>query len=116
MNVQSKPEKFSVTCGAIQGSRRVYLNGERTAGLSVPMREIALHETANEPPVLVYDTSGPYSDPAVKVDIEAGLAPLRADWIAARGDVEAYDGRLVRPEDNGGAEGEGLNGTPYSEW
>ncbi len=108
MNVQSKPEKFSVTCGAIQGSRRVYLNGERTAGLSVPMREIALHETANEPPVLVYDTSGPYSDPAVKVDIEAGLAPLRADWIAARGDVEAYDGRLVRPEDNGGAEGEGL--------
>ncbi len=108
MNVHSKPKKFSVTTGALPGSKRVYVKGELTEGLRVPMREIALHESANEAPVLVYDTSGPYSDPEVKVNIEEGLAPLRTDWIRGRGDVEEYEGRHVRPEDNGGAEGEAL--------
>jgi phosphomethylpyrimidine synthase len=65
------------------------------------MREIALDPSANEPPLRVYDTSGPYTDPAASIDIMAGLPRLRHDWITARGDVEAYDARQIKPEDNG---------------
>jgi phosphomethylpyrimidine synthase len=72
------------------------------------MREISVHPTAGEPPVTVYDPSGPYTDPTVETSIEKGLARLRHEWITARGDVESYDGRDVRPEDNGLAVGERL--------
>jgi phosphomethylpyrimidine synthase len=65
------------------------------------MREISLHPSANEPPVQVYDTSGPYSDPEHEVDIERGLPRIREAWAEARGDVEVYEGRRVKPEDNG---------------
>ena len=58
--------------------------------LRVPMREIA--QSADNPPILVYDTSGPYTDPAAKIDIRAGLAPLRAPWITARDDNDVLDG------------------------
>jgi phosphomethylpyrimidine synthase len=51
--------------------------------------------------VRVYDTSGPYTDPNATIDIAAGLAPLRREWILARGDVEDYEGRAIKPEDNG---------------
>ena len=56
----------------------------------------------------VYDTSGPYSDPSVTIDVEKGLARDRRDWILERGGVEEYEGRDVRPEDNGGASGKHL--------
>ncbi|WP_245418795.1 hypothetical protein [Mesorhizobium sp. WSM3864] len=59
------------------------------------MREISLHPTAGEPPVAVYDPSGPYTDPAVETCIEMGPARPCQEWIMARGDVEAYDGRVV---------------------
>ena len=101
MNVITKPPKISVTTGPLPGSRKIYVNGERYGDIRVPMREIDLHETAHEPPLRVYDPSGPYTDPAVAIDIGAGLAPLRAPWIQARGDVEEYAGRGLRPEDNG---------------
>ena len=101
MNVITKPPKISVTTGPLPGSRKIYVNGERYGDIRVPMREIDLHETAHEPPLRVYDPSGPYTDPAVAIDIDAGLAPLRAPWIQARGDVEEYAGRGLRPEDNG---------------
>ena len=71
------------------------------------MREISLSPTAGRlgleenPPVRVYDTSGPYTDPAATIDIQAGLLPLRREWQLARGDVEEYAPRDVRPEDNG---------------
>jgi phosphomethylpyrimidine synthase len=65
------------------------------------LREIALEPSAGEPPVRVYDTSGPYSDPAATIDIATGLQPLRTPWIEARGDVERYEGREVKPQDNG---------------
>jgi phosphomethylpyrimidine synthase len=65
------------------------------------MRQIALHPTEGEPPVVIYDASGPYTDPTAQIDIGAGLLPLRAEWIAARGDTEAYIGRLVQDADNG---------------
>jgi phosphomethylpyrimidine synthase len=69
----------------LPNSRKVYL-GE----LRVPMREIT--QTGGNPPILVYDTSGPYTDPAAKIDIRGGLPPLRHKWIEARGDTEALDG------------------------
>ena len=66
----------------------------------VAMREITLHDK-EQPKFVVYDTSGPYTDELVKIDINKGLAKKRAEWIAARGDVENYQGREVQPEDNG---------------
>ncbi len=65
------------------------------------MREIDLEPGSKEKPIRAYDPSGPYTDPAVAIDIRAGLAPMREKWILARGDVERYVGRDVRPEDNG---------------
>ena len=74
----------------------------------MPHREIDLHPSANEPPVAVYDTSGPYTDPSVTIDVEKGLARDRRDWVLERGGVEEYEGRHVKPEDNGGANGKYL--------
>jgi len=77
----------------IPGSRKIFVDGSQP-GVRVPMREIALSRTPtlfggeDNPPVTVYDTSGPYTDPDVRIDLAAGLAPLRAGWIEARGDSE----------------------------
>ncbi|MCP8900637.1 phosphomethylpyrimidine synthase ThiC [Gilvimarinus xylanilyticus] len=78
-------------------SEKIYVAGSRT-DLRVPMREISLAETPTDfggesnPPVRVYDTSGPYTDPATPVDVRQGLAELRAAWIAERDDTEALEG------------------------
>src|SRR5262249_38434688 len=72
-----------------------------------PFREIALEPTAREEPYRAYDTSGPYTDPAVTIDLEAGLPPLRAEWIARRG-FERIAPRAVKDVDNGGASGDRL--------
>jgi len=78
----------------IPGSRKIHVEGSQP-GVRVPMREIELTRTPtlfggeDNPPVTVYDTSGPYSDPDASIDLAAGLPPLRAQWIAARGDSEA---------------------------
>jgi phosphomethylpyrimidine synthase len=85
----------------LPASRKVYLKGSLHHDLAVPMREIELHPSAGEAPVRVYDSSGPYTDPAVSIDIEQGLARLRNPWIAARADTEAYPGRHVQLLDNG---------------
>jgi phosphomethylpyrimidine synthase len=79
------------------GSSKVYVQGSRT-DLLVPMREIVLTDTLTEgghepnAPVRVYDTSGVYSDPAVRIDLRAGLPAIRAGWIAERGDTEVLSG------------------------
>src|SRR5262249_17744859 len=88
----------SVTTGSLPGSRKVYVEAQN--GVTVPFREIALHESSGEPPFRVYDTSGPYSNEDAKIDVYAGLPRIRAPWVKARG-VEQYDGRVVKPEDNG---------------
>ncbi|MEJ7926772.1 phosphomethylpyrimidine synthase ThiC [Sphingobium sp. AN641] len=88
--------EMRVTTGPIRGSKKVHVGPLRVA-----MREIHLEPSSGEPPVRVYDTSGPYSDPDVRIDIMAGLPQLRRDWIMARGDVESYDARELKPEDNG---------------
>ena len=88
--------EIGVTTGPIRGSKKVHVGP-----LNVAMREIHLDPASGEPPVRVYDTSGPYTDPNARIDIMAGLPQLRRQWIDARGDTEAYDGRAIRPEDNG---------------
>jgi phosphomethylpyrimidine synthase len=73
--------------------------------LRVPFREVAVHPSAGEPPVTIYDPSGPYTDPNATIDINKGLARPRDAWVIARGDVEACEPRAVKPEDNGHARG-----------
>ena len=81
----------------IPGSRKIHVQGSRP-DLRVPMREIALTPTPtlfggeDNPPLTVYDTSGPYTDPAATIDLAQGLAPLRARWIEERGDTGALSG------------------------
>jgi len=77
----------------IPGSRKIHVSGAQP-GVRVPMREVVQSQTPtmfggeDNPPITVYDTSGPYSDPDARIDLAAGLAPLRAQWIADRGDSE----------------------------
>jgi phosphomethylpyrimidine synthase len=92
----------------LPNSRKVYVAGKLHVYLRVPFREIALASTktmdgkieANEP-VRVYDTSGPWGDPNLDIDVTRGLPPLRAKWIRDRGDVEEIEGRTVKPIDDG---------------
>jgi phosphomethylpyrimidine synthase len=88
-------------------AQKIYVEGPRS-DLRVAMREITQSPTRDfqgqvlqNAPLRVYDTSGPYTDPAAKIDIRAGLAPLRQTWIEERGDTETYQGREVQPRDNG---------------
>ena len=92
-----------VTTGPLPASRKVYVSPPAAPELRVPLREIELSPAAGEPPLPVYDTSGPYSDPAVTIDVSLGLQPVRASWLERRGGVQAYEGRAIKPEDNGNA-------------
>ena len=94
-------EHFAVTTGPLPSSRKVYIGGTLHPDIRVAQREIDLTAGCGEAALPVYDTSGPYSDPSVVTDIRKGLDPLRQSWIEGRGDVEAYQGRDIRPEDNG---------------
>ena len=92
----------AITCGPLPASRKVYLPGALYPFLRVPMREIAQTPTQqhgpsssrslDNPPVTVYDTSGPYTDSAISIDVREGVAPLRRPWIDRRGDVEELPG------------------------
>lgn len=99
-------EKNVAIMSSFDGSKKVYIEGSRP-DIQVPMREISLSPTTgtfgeeDNAPVRVYDTSGPYTDEAYKVDITKGLPALRHNWIMERGDVETYTGRDIKPEDNG---------------
>ena len=93
--------EMKVTTGPIRGSRKIHVASPDFPDMRVAMREIALEPSANEAPLRVYDCSGPYTDPAQRIDIMAGLPELRREWIRARGDVEEVAQREVRPEDNG---------------
>ncbi|MFZ1741509.1 MAG: phosphomethylpyrimidine synthase ThiC, partial [Pontixanthobacter sp.] len=97
----NSPIEIGVTTGPIRGSRKIYVPAPGNPDIKVAMREIELEPTSGEPPVRVYDTSGPYSDPNTLIDINKGLEPLRRPWQLARGDVEEYTPREVKPEDNG---------------
>src|SRR3569832_1099119 len=101
MNVHTKPTKPGITTGALPASRKIHVTPDSAPDLRVPLREIALSEGAGEPNLPVYDTSCPYSDPNVAIDVNAGLPRPRTAWVKERGGVEEYDGRIIKPEDNG---------------
>jgi phosphomethylpyrimidine synthase len=92
----------------LPNSRRIYSPGTLHPDVRVPMREVTLSDTRTyqgelqaNAPVRIYDCTGPWGDPDFQGNIEHGLPALRAAWIRSRGDVEEYDGREVKPQDNG---------------
>jgi phosphomethylpyrimidine synthase len=97
-----------VTTGPIAGSRKVFSVPAAAPDLRVPLREIALDASSGEPPLPVYDPSGPYTDNDAAIDVEHGLPRTRAEWVKERGGVEEYDGRPIKPVDNGNATGKHL--------
>src|SRR5437016_11146433 len=97
----------SATETQLPNSRRIYIDGQQR-DVRVPFREIDQNPTRNfkdeleeNPPVRVYDTSGPYGDPSIATDVRDGLKPLRRDWIVGRSNVEEYEGRAIQPIDDG---------------
>ncbi len=105
MTIREKPQNLvpqTVTCGPLPGSRKVYCRPAGRKDIAVPMREVALDPSSGEPPVRLYDSSGPYTLESATIDLAKGLPPIREAWLAARSGLEAYAGRTVRPEDNGG--------------
>ena len=98
MTYQQKPS--AVTTGPIIGSRKIYTSPEGRPDIAVPFREIVLHPSAREEPLRLYDTSGPYTESDIKVDLAAGLPAIRAPWLEKRG-LLPVTARTVKPEDNG---------------
>jgi phosphomethylpyrimidine synthase len=104
MSAAIKPTKIE---NALPNSRRIYIDGQQP-GVRVPFREIDQNPTRNfdntleeNPPVRVYDSSGPWGDPSMDCDVRDGLSAPRRDWIVGRGDVEEYEGRELKPIDDG---------------
>src|SRR3954449_8127178 len=97
-----------VTTGPIVGSRKIYTTPEAASDLRVPFREIALDPSAKEPPIRVYDSSGIYTDDNSGIDVEQGLKRIRAEWVRERGGVGEYEGRPLKPVDNGNVSGKHL--------
>jgi len=102
-----QPQIEESTSAVLPNSSRIYINGE-LPGVRVPFREISQNQTRNfdnsladNAAVRVYDTSGPWGDPAVSSDVREGLPSLRRHWILERDDVEEYDGRDLQPIDDG---------------
>ncbi|KQO18000.1 phosphomethylpyrimidine synthase ThiC [Paenibacillus sp. Leaf72] len=98
---------MTIFMNPLPGSSKVYESGS-SLDIWVPMREIELEastgrngEKIPNAPIRVYDASGPYTDTAYEADVHKGLPHVRGEWIEGRGDVERYDGRSVKPEDNG---------------
>ena len=116
-------EKVNISTDPISPkSKKVYVSGTIHSDIKVPFREISLsasttvngngngnHIEQDESSLIVYDTSGPYTDPDAKIDIREGLDPIRLPWIIGRGDVEYYEGRKIEPKDDGYREGENPN-------
>src|SRR5882724_7109154 len=107
MSAAIKPLLDPSTDQSLPNSRRIYIESTQS-GVRVPFREIGQNPTRNfkneleeNPPVRVYDTSGPYGDPSAPTDVREGLAPMRRGWIVGRGDVEEYEGRTIQPIDDG---------------
>lgn len=100
MKEQQTPSSQGISREPFPNSQKVYIEGELHKGIKVPMRAISLDDSddhfnnARTPnaPVLVYDTSGPYTDPSQEIDIHSGLTPIRQSWIAAREDVQLLGG------------------------
>src|SRR6202171_5386268 len=108
MNIRSNPDTTlpAVTTGPLASSRKIFVTPDEAPDVRVPLREIILSEGVGEPNLPVYDTSGPYTDPDVTIDVNAGLSRARIAWVKERGGVEEYQGRAVKPFDNGNVSGD----------
>ena len=109
MNIQPKsgsviPE--TETTGPLTGSRKVYAEPKSHPGVRVPSREIMLTDPL-EPPLFVYDASGPYTEVDARIDLSKGLPRVRDAWLDKRG-YETYTGRALKPDDNGLVSGDRL--------
>src|SRR5215218_5005927 len=113
MNIHAKPSRPEITTGPLPASRKIFVTPEAAPDVRVPLREILLSEGAGEPNLVVYDTSGPYTDNNVAIDVNKGLPRTRQKWVHERGGVEEYDGRIIKPEDNGNV-GESHAATAFS--
>src|ERR1700753_353363 len=98
MNIRSNPDTTlpAVTTGALPASRKIFATPVAAPDVRVPLREIMFSEGAGEPNLPVYDTSGPYTDPSVTIDVNAGLPRNRLAWVKERGGVEEYEGRTIK--------------------
>src|SRR6202045_2930714 len=99
--ITSAELKAAVTTGPLASSRKIFVTPDEAPDVRVPLREIILSEGAGEPNLSVYDPSGPYTDPAVTIDVNKGLPRNRTAWVKERGGVEEYEGRAVKLVDNG---------------
>ncbi|WP_091743109.1 phosphomethylpyrimidine synthase ThiC [Phenylobacterium immobile] len=98
-----------IPTGERPGSKKVYQSGVLWPDIRVPFREVAVHPSAGEPALTLYDPSGPYTDPTTQIDIAQGLSKTREPWVVSRGDLDLVETpREVKPEDNGFAKGEHL--------
>ena len=86
-----------VTTGPLPASAKVYVTPDAAPDLRVPLREIEL-SSPSEPRMRVYDTTGPYTDSSVTIDVRQGLARTRRAWVLERGGVEEYDGRPIQAD------------------
>ncbi|MCB1526643.1 MAG: phosphomethylpyrimidine synthase ThiC, partial [Hyphomicrobiaceae bacterium] len=110
MNKITRPEDMmvpEVTTGPITGSTKIYSSPEAHPDVKVPFRQISLTDP-DEPTFRVYDPSGPYTDDNAAIDVEQGMPRIREAWIKERGGVETYEGRDIKPEDNGNVSGKAL--------
>ena len=103
MNIRSNPDTTlpAVTTGPLPSSRKIFATPDAAPDLRVPLREIILSEGAGEPNLPVYDTSGPYTDPDRHHRRQCRPAAQPLAWVKERGGVEEYQGREIKPEDNG---------------
>ena len=92
-----------ITTGSLPSSKKIYVESDRFYDIRVAMRQISLSNTSETKHFNVYDTSGIYGDDTLckEVNLNSGLPKLRETWVLERGDVEKYQGRTVKPEDNG---------------
>jgi phosphomethylpyrimidine synthase len=100
-----------VTTGPLPASQKIYVTPEEAPDISVPLREIT-QSVASEPKIRVYDTTGPYTDPTIAIDVRKGLAETRRGWVLGRGGVEEYTGRPIQPIDNGNVKSGALQPFP----
>jgi len=99
----SQQIKNNLTLGPLPASTKIYVKSTNFDDVQVAMRQIKLAKSSDTKNFVVYDTSGPYTDSSYveKIDVNKGLPLLRKNWILERGDVEEYNGREIKPEDNG---------------
>jgi len=93
-----QPSQHPITRKPLPASSKIYVQSEQMPDVSVPMRQIDLTDGTQ---VTVYDTSGLYTDPSADIDVHQGLPDIRSQWIKAREDSEEYEGRAIKPMDNG---------------